>query len=111
MYKPTVCAVHRVTLEADRTGQITVGHLRGRERVCPDGATVVLDCGNGYWIRESELHHIRSAFSNVRHISITGSSTTDAWGGGWHFGTVYGLASIAQRLDQLLSSPPLFETA
>lgn len=112
MYKPTVRAVHRITLDTDRYGQITAGGLNmvGDALPFPDGAAVVLECGTGYWIRESELEHIRSALSNVGHISIT-STSAQTQGGSGHFGTIFGLDAIARRLDELLSSPPLFESA
>lgn len=110
MYKPTVRAVHRIQLDTDRYGQITPGHLNRVGTLLTDGACVVLDCGNGYWINESDLAHIRSALSNVGHISIT---STDAQQRGevGRFGVITGIDAIAARLDELLAVPPLFDTA
>jgi hypothetical protein len=110
MYKPTVRAVHRVQLDTDRTGQITAGYLNMDGHAFEDGASVVLECGSGYWIRESELQHICSALSNVQHISIT-SNTRSAQRGAGHFGTISGIDAIAHRLSELAAMPPLFETA
>ena len=112
MYNPTVRAVHRITLDTDGYGQITAGALNrvGEGYPFPDGATVVLECGPGHWIKESELEHIRSALSNVGHISIT-STSAQTQGGSGHFGTISGIDTIARRLDELLTSPRLFESA
>jgi hypothetical protein len=111
MYKPTVRAVHRVKLDTDRTGQITAGHLNMNGHAFDDGATVVLECGSGYWIRESELQHICSALSNVSYVSITTCTESPQRGGAGHFGTISGVDAIARRMGELLAMPPLFETA
>ena len=111
MSKPTVRAVYRVTLDTDRYGQITARALIGAGQVCPDGAAVVLDCGTGYWINSCDLEHIRKAFSNVSHISVTAALQQEHRGGNGHFGTIFGIGAIADRLGELIAAPPLFESA
>lgn len=110
MYKPTVRAVHRVQLDTDRYGQITPGHLNMAGVLLGDGASVVLDCGSGYWITESDLEHIRSALSNVGHISITSMDARQRGEVG-RFGVISGIDAIAARLDEMLAMPQLFDTA
>lgn len=110
MYKPTVRAVHRITLDADRYGQITAGDLNRVGPLLADGACVVLDCGAGFWIKDCDLEHIRSALSNVSHISIT-STDAQTRGEVGRFGVITGIDSIAARLDELLAVPYLFDTA
>lgn len=108
MYKPTVRAVHRISLETDRYGQITARALIGAESL-PPGAAVVLDAGEGWWISADDLEHIRQALSGVGHISITGVHASRQGGHGG-FGLVYGLEAIARRLDELLTTPTLPQT-
>lgn len=109
MVNPSVRAVHRIPLAADGFGQITARSLDGLPPL-PDGSAVVLEVGEGWWINESDLEHIRRALSGVGHISITGVHQQRGGGVG-RFGLVYGLDTIAARLSQLLSNPPLFESA
>jgi hypothetical protein len=107
MTNPTVRAVHRISLDTDRCGQITARALNGVQPL-PDGASVVLDAGEGWWINASDLEHIRRALSGVGHISITGVHGARQ-GGRSNFGIIYGLDTIAERLEQLLAAPPLFD--
>lgn len=109
MDKPTVRAVHRVTLDADTYGGITFGALDSPVQPFPVGAAVVLDCGDGWWTREGELERILPALSRVGHISITGRFVERRGAPG--FGIICGLEAIADRLDQLLATPRLFESA
>lgn len=109
MDKPTVRAVHRVSLDADSYGGITFGALDSPVQPFPEGAAVVLDCGDGWWTREGELERILPALSRVGHISITGRFVERRGAPG--FGIICGLEAIAERLDQLLVRPPLFESA
>jgi hypothetical protein len=108
--KPTVRAVHRVVLESDRTGGITFGVLDTPVPPFPDGSAIVLECGDGWWCRESELERILPALSRVGHVSVTGRFV-ERRGGTPGFGLICGLDAIARRLDQLLSQQPLFQTA
>jgi hypothetical protein len=110
MDKPTVRAVHRVILDTDRYGSITAGVLDCPVQPFPPGAAIVLEVGDGWWIRETELERILPALSRVGHISITGRHV-DRKGGRGDFGIIYGLEAIASRLDQLLSNPTLFQSA
>ncbi|MFJ3812590.1 hypothetical protein ACIPWE_40305 [Streptomyces sp. NPDC090073] len=110
MDKPVVRAVHRVLLEADPSGGLHFGVLDTPVLPFPDGAAVVLECGDGWWCRESELERILPALSRVGHISITGRFV-ERRGGTPGFGIVCGLEGIAHRLDQLLSQPSLFQSA
>jgi hypothetical protein len=104
---PTVVrAVHRIVLPADRYGQITVRQLIGANPL-PLGAVVVVECGEGWWIRHENLEHIRSALSGVGHISITGVFQHRRGGAG-QFGIVYGIDAIADKLRAMLATPPLF---
>jgi hypothetical protein len=110
MDKPSVRAVHRVLLQTDGHGQITFGALDCPVLPFPDGSAVVLECEDGWWCRASELERILPALSRVGHISITGRFT-ERRGGNAGFGIICGLDAIAQRLNQLLANPPLFESA
>jgi hypothetical protein len=110
MDKPTVRAVHRVILDTDRFGGITFGVLDGPVSPFPDGTAIVLECGDGWWCRATELERILPALSRVGHISITGRFV-ERRGGTPSFGLICGLDAIARRLDELLAAPPLFETA
>lgn len=110
MDKPTVRAVHRVILDTDRYGAITAGVLDSPVQPFAPGAAIVLECGDGWWMREAELERILPALSGVGHISITGRFV-ERRGGRGDFGIIYGLDAIASRLDQLLRQPPLFESA
>lgn len=110
MDKPTVRAVHRVVLDTDRYGCITAGVLDSPVQPFPRGAAIVLEVGDGWWMHNSELERILPALSQVSHISITGRHV-DRGGGAGGFGILYGLAAIAEKLDQLLANPTLFETA
>lgn len=110
MDKPTVRAVHRVILDTDRYGLITAGVLDSPVQPFPDGAAIVLECGDGWWMHSAELERILPALSRVGHISITGRHV-ERRGGRGDFGIIYGLEAIAARLDQLLAMPPMFKTA
>lgn len=110
MDKPTVRAVLRVSLDSDRYGEVTAGVLDSPVQPFADGAAVVLDVGDGWWMREAELERILPALSRVSHISVTGRFV-ERRGGAGGFGIIYGLEAIAARLDDLLSSPRLFESA
>jgi hypothetical protein len=110
MDKPTVRAVHRVLLNTDGHGQITFSVLDCPVLPFADGSAVVLECEDGWWCRESELERILPALSRVGHISITGRYV-ERRGGNAGFGLICGLDNIARRLDQLLSNPPLFQSA
>lgn len=110
MDKPTVRAVHRVILDADRYGCVTAGALDAPVQPFSAGAAIVLEVGDGWWMQETELARILPALSNVGLISITGRYV-DRRGGSGGFGIIYGLDAIARRLDQLLAQPPLFESA
>lgn len=109
MDKPTVRAVHRVILDTDGHGCITFGVLDTPVPPFPDGAAVVLECGDGWWTREGELERIPPALSRVGHISITGRFVERRGAPG--FGIICGLEAIATRIDQLLTQPPVFESA
>ena len=106
---PVVRAVHRIVLDTDRYGQITARDLIDANPL-PDGAVVVLECGEGWWIRPENLAHIHSALSRVGHISITGVFQ-DRRGGVGRFGIVYGIDAIADKLRQMSAAPPLLHTA
>lgn len=110
MDKPTVRAVHRVILDTDRTGCITFGVLDTPVLPFPDGSAVVLECGDGWWTRASELERILPAMSRVGHVSITGRFV-ERRGGTPGFGIIAGLDAIAAKLDELLANPPLFEAS
>jgi hypothetical protein len=110
MDKPTVRAVHRVLLDTDGYGGITFGVLDGPVSPFPDSAAVVLECGDGWWTRESELERILPALSRVALISVTGRYV-ERRGGNAGFGIICGLEAIAARLEHLLANPPLFESA
>jgi hypothetical protein len=110
MYKPTVRAVHRILLDTDRYGCITAGALDAPVQPFPQGAAIVLEVEDGWWMKESELERILPALSTVGHISITGRHV-ERKGGRGDFGIIYGLEAIARRLDELLTQRPLFETA
>jgi hypothetical protein len=110
MDKPTVRAVHRVLLDVDHTGSIGFGALDTPVLPFPDGSAVVLECGDGWWTRDSELERILPALSRVGHISITGRFV-ERRGGNAGFGIVAGLDAIAARLSELLASPPLFRAS
>ena len=73
------------------------------------GSAVVLECGDGWWTRESELERILPALRRVGHISVTGRFVERR--GNAQFGLICGLEAIAARLDQMLANPPLFESA
>lgn len=109
MTKPSVRAVHRVLLEQDN-GCISFAVLDTPALPFPDGSAVVLECGDGWWTRESELERILPALSRVGHISVTGRYV-ERRGGSAGFGIICGLEGIARRLDQMLSNPPLFQSA
>ena len=109
MDKPTVRAVHRVLLDTDGYGGITFGVLDTPVLPFPDGSAVVLECGDGWWTRESELERILPALRRVGHISVTGRFVERR--GNAQFGLICGLEAIAARLDQMLANPPLFESA
>lgn len=109
MDKPSVRAVHRVTITADSHGGLTFGVLDTPVLPFPDGAAVVLDCGDGWWTREGELERILPALSRVGHISVTGRFVERRGTPG--FGIICGLEAIASRLDYLLANPPMFESA
>lgn len=109
MDKPTVRAVHRVVLDTDSFGGITFGALDSPCQPFPQGAAIVLDVGDGWWTRESELERILPALSQVGHISITGRFVERRGAPG--FGIICGLEAIAARLDERLAQPPLFESA
>lgn len=110
MDKPTVRAVHRVLLDTDRTGCITFGVLDTPVAPFPDGSAIVLECGDGWWTRASELERILPALSRVGHVSVTGRFV-DRRGGTPGFGIIAGLDAIAQTLDKLLANRPLFEAS
>lgn len=110
MDKITVRAVHRISLPTDSYGRITPGSLHCEDQPFSDGATVVLEVGDGWWIQASDLEHIRFALSNVGHISITGRFTQRGGGTG-QFGIIYGIGAIASRLAELLQAPPLYASA
>ncbi|MFJ2952944.1 hypothetical protein ACIO8H_35830 [Streptomyces sp. NPDC087226] len=110
MDKPTVRAVHRVILDADSYGGLTARALDCPVQPFAQGAAIVLECGDGWWMRESELERILPALSRVGHISVTGRFI-ERRGASVGFGIICGLEAIAARLDQLLSNPPLFESA
>lgn len=110
MDKPTVRAVHRVSLDTDRYGGITFGALDGPVQPFEDGAAIVLECGDGWWTREAELERILPALSRVGHISVTGRFV-ERRGTNAGFGIICGLDAIARRLEQLLRQPPLFQSA
>jgi hypothetical protein len=109
MDKPIVRAVHRVVLDTDRFGCITFGALDCPVQPFRPGSAIVLECGDGWWTRESELERILPALSQVGHISITGRFVERRGAPG--FGIICGFDAIADRLSQLLAQPPLFETA
>lgn len=109
MDKPTVRAVHRVILDSDGYGSISFAALDCPVQPFPDGAAIVLECGDGWWTRESELERILPALSRVGHISVTGRFVERR--GEAAFGLICGLEAIAARIDQLLSQPPLFQSA
>lgn len=110
MDKPTVRAVHRVVLDTDGHGGITFRQLDCPVQPFPDGAAIVLECGDGWWTRESELERILPTLSRVGHISVTGRFV-ERRGGSAGFGIICGLEAIASRLSQLLENPPLFQSA
>ena len=107
MDKVSVRAVHRVPLGTDGYGGITFSVLDGPVRPFPDGAAVVLDCGDGWWTRLSELERILPALSGVGHITITGQFV-DRKGAAAPYGLICGLEAIAERLGYLLANPPMF---
>lgn len=109
MDKPTV-RVHRVSLPSAGYGQIKAGPLHTEGHPFPDGAAVVLETGDGWWMRSDEAQHIARSLANVGHITITGLHH-ERGGGRGQFGIVYGLAAIAEYLDELLAAPPLFASA
>jgi len=106
---PVVRAVHRIRLTTDSYGQITAREMMDVNPL-PDGAVVVLECGEGWWIRPENLEYIRAALSGVSHISVTGVFQ-DRRGGRGDFGILYGLDAIADRLRLMLAAPPLPHTA
>lgn len=110
MDNPTVRAVHRVILDTDGHGGIAFGVLDTPVLPFPDGAAVVLECGDGWWTRASELERVLPALARVGHISITGRFV-ERRGGNAGFGIICGLEAIANRLDHLLRSAHLGETA
>ena len=110
MDKPTVRAVHRVILDADRYGEVTFSALDTPVQPFEDGSAIVLECGDGWWTREPELERILPALSRVGHISITGRFV-ERRGTNAGFGIICGLDAMARRLDQLLGQPPLFKSA
>lgn len=100
-----VRVVHRIVLPTDSQGQITARNLIDANPL-PPGAVVVLECGEGWWIRPESLEHIRSTLSGVGHVSVTGVFSNRRGGAG-QFGIVYGLDAIADKLSSLLAAPPL----
>lgn len=108
MDKPTVRAVHRVILDTDSFGGITFGALDTPVQSFPRGIAVVLDVGDGWWTRESELERVVPSLSRVGHISITGRFVERRGAPG--LGIICGLEAIAARLDERLARPPLFES-
>jgi hypothetical protein len=107
---PTVVrAVHRIVLATDSYGQITARNLIDANPL-PPNSTVVLECGEGWWIRPEHLEHIRSAVSGVGHISVTGVFQQRKGGVG-QFGIVYGIDAITDKLRTMLAAPPLFNAA
>lgn len=104
MDKPTVRAVHRVSLDVDRYGGISFAALDCPVQPFAPGAAIVLECGDGWWTREPELERILPALSQVGHISITGRFVDRR--GRADFGLICGLDAIARRLDHLLRSLP-----
>lgn len=109
MTKPSVRAVHRVLLSEDN-GCISFAVLDTNVLPFPDGSAVVLECGDGWWTRESELERILPALSRVGHISVTGRYV-ERRGGSAGYGIICGLEAIAARLDHLLANPPLAQSA
>lgn len=111
MSQPTVAVVrvvHRVQLPTDDHGRITAGPLAFDSAHFPPGATVVLECGEGWWMRESDLQYIRQALSGVGHITVTGTGHSGRRRGGRaDFGLHYGLESIAADLAGLLQDQDL----
>lgn len=104
---PTVVrAVHRIVLTTDSYGQLTAREMMDLPPL-PPGSMVVLECGEGWWIRPENLEHIRSALSGVGYISVTGVFQHRSGGAG-QFGIVYGIDAIADKLRQMLAAPPLF---
>jgi hypothetical protein len=109
--QPTVRVVHRIALPVDECDAISAGTLSLPGLRFPDGSAVVLEVGHGWWMKESEIHHIHRALSNVSHITITGVHSERA-GGRLAFGMYYGLDAIAKKLGDLVAEPilPLPET-
>lgn len=110
MNKPSVRAVHRVTIDHDGHGGLSFAVLDCPVQPFEPGSAIVLECGDGWWTRESELERILPALSRVGHISVTGRYV-DRRGGSAGFGIICGLEAIAARLDQMLANPPLFQSA
>jgi hypothetical protein len=100
-----------VLLDTDAHGQILFAALDCPVLPFADGSAVVLECSDGWWCRESEIERILHALSRVGHISVTGRYVGTREGGTPGFGIVCGLDAIARRLDELLASPKLFESA
>ena len=101
MQQTSVRAVFRVNLPPNRAGEIRFEVLDRMDCPFSPGSSLVLDVGEGWWTRRSELLRILPALSNVAHVSITGTHLERSGGQG-DFHLLYGLGQISDCLQGLL---------
>lgn len=64
---------------------------------------MVLDVGDGRWMRESEIRRMCPALIGASHVTVTGTALPGPQGNRRHFEIVYGLDAIARCLDDHLA--------